>query len=80
MKVLRTMLMGMALIAATWGSALADPNEPPVASDPLPQDDVDPNEDTARPEWADPNADDPVGGVDDDPTPFDPGTNPPDPD
>ncbi len=79
MKVLRTTPMGAALILAT-GAALAADNDPPFVSDPLPEDNVDPGDDTARPEWANPDADEPVGGVDEDPTPFDLGTNPPDPD
>jgi hypothetical protein len=79
MKLLRKTLMGLALLVAA-GAALAADNDPPVAPEPIPQDDVAPGGDTARPDWANPDAEEPVGGVDDDPTPFDLGTNPPDPD
>lgn len=79
MKLLVTVLMGLALLFAA-GAALAADNDPPIVSDPVPQDDMAPGDDTARPDWANPDADPPVGGVDDDPTPFDLGTNPPDPD
>ncbi len=78
-----TVLFCLALLALVFlinvpsvGGALAEKADPPVAADPQPQDDLSTDDDSARPEWADPNQSDPIGGVDEDPTPFDPGSRP----
>ena len=79
MKLLRTTVLGLTLFFGNQAT-FAEERDAPVALDPPLQEDVDPAEDTARPDWANPNAEEPDLGVDDDPTPFDLGTNPPDPD
>ena len=81
MRMLMITLLSMAVFAVNdAGAARADDPEPLTPSDSQPADDAASNDNSARPEWTNPNqSDDPVG-VDDDPTPFDPGTFPPDPD
>ena len=79
MKLLRITMMGLALFFVT-GATLAAEKDPPLPQDTPLQDDVDMGDDAARPDWANPNAEEPDLAVDDDPTPFDLGTNPPDQD
>lgn len=79
MNLLRTTVLGLALFFMT-GATLAEERDTPVALDPPLQEDVNTADDSARPDWANPNAEEPDLGVDDDPTPFDLGTNPPAPD
>lgn len=73
MNLIRIALLAMAVLTAnSGGDALAGNVDPPIGTAPPPLEDVSPDDDEARPEWADPNASDPTIGVDDDPTPFDP--------
>ena len=80
MTVLRTMLTALVLFglafAAAMDAAFAEPRETITYDGPIIENDLDPEENTARPDWDNPNAEMSVGGVDDDPTPFDLGTNP----
>ncbi len=82
MNVLRFLIVTLAL-ASSLAPSFAGAGEqkenviPPQPSTPALDDEDD---DSARPAWADPNAEPPPLAVDDDPTPFDPAERPPDPD
>ncbi len=76
-----TMLRVLLLILASCASlapSFAGAGEPQEGVPQLSDDDDD--AESARPAWADPNAEPPPLAVDDDPTPFDPAERPPDPD
>ncbi len=79
--ILRSLILTLALAPSLAVQSFAGTSNTgegvPETSDPAIEDD---DADSARPAWADPNAEPPPVGVDDDPTPFDPAERPPDPD
>jgi hypothetical protein len=77
MTMLRVLLLILAS-CANLAPSIAGAGEPQEGVPQLSDDDDD--AESARPAWADPNAEPPPLAVDDDPTPFDPAERPPDPD
>ncbi len=80
MNLIRVAFLSLAVFGLpAGGPAYAEDSDPPVATDPQPEDDVIPDDDAARPGWTNPEQPTPTDGVNDDPTSFDPGTPSPDP-